>query len=122
MDPARDIAPTLQRFDRLIWTLIAMVAAAVLAAPFLSRFYIEWRSFAAPVMAALILVSAAWFYRRVRPDARLASGLENTAQVTAFAAVGAPLSYLAASANLPLQDHVLAAFDHGLGLDWRALL
>jgi len=57
-----------------------------------------------------------------RPDPRLASGLEATAQVVAFAAVGAPLSYLAAAANLPLQDHVFAAADRALDLDWRALL
>lgn len=122
MAPVHDIGPTLRRLDRLIWALIAAVAAVVLAAPVFSGFYVDWRSFAAPMTAVVMLTVLAWFYLRVRADARLASGLENTAQVVAFAAVGAPLSYLVASANLPLQDHVFAAVDHGFGLDWRALL
>src|SRR5207245_10817541 len=45
-----------------------------------------------------------------------------TAQVIAFAAVGAPLSYIAASANAPLWDHGLDVIDRALGLDWKALL
>ena len=39
----------------------------------------------------------------------------------AFAAVGAPLSYLAAAVNLPLQDQLFAAADRALDLDWRAM-
>jgi membrane-associated phospholipid phosphatase len=42
--------------------------------------------------------------------------------VISFAAVAAPLSYLAAATNLPLQDHMLDAADRALGLDWQALL
>jgi PAP2 superfamily len=115
-------AATLRRLDHLIWTMVAAVAAMVLAAPAMSGFYIVWPSFAAPVLVALALVAGAWFYRRLRNDPRLASGLECTAQVVVFAAVGAPLSYLAASANLPLQDHLFDGIDHALGLDWKALL
>lgn len=113
---------TLRRLDGLIWALIAAVAAIVLASPWVSRFSLRWTTFAVPAFAVLSLAGAAWFYRRCRPDPRLASGLEATAQVVAFAAVGAPLSYLAAAANLPLQDHVFAAADRALDLDWRALL
>jgi membrane-associated phospholipid phosphatase len=115
-------SPALRRLDRLIWALIASVAAIVLASPLVSSFFVEWKTFAAPLLAGLTLAGAAWVYRHPRPDARLASGLENTAQMIAFAAVGAPLSYLAAAANLPLQDHLFDAADRALGLDWRALL
>jgi membrane-associated phospholipid phosphatase len=115
-------SPALRRLDHLIWALIAAVMVIVLAAPFVSGFYIDVPTFLPPILATLILITAAWFYRRLRPDPRLASGLENTAQVIAFAAVGAPLSYLAAAANFPLQDQIFDAADRALGLDWNALL
>jgi hypothetical protein len=76
----------------------------------------------APALACAILVIAGFFYWRWRSDPRLASGLLSTAQVIAFAAVGAPLSYIAASANAPLCDHWLDAFDRAVGFDWKALL
>src|ERR1700728_2709777 len=114
--------PTFQRLDRLIWAAIAAVAAIVLAAPFLSGFSIKSSSFAPPLLASAVLTMVAWFYRRWRPDERLASGAENTAHLVAFAAVAAPLSYLAASANLPLQDQMLDVLDRMLHLDWRGLL
>jgi membrane-associated phospholipid phosphatase len=113
---------TLRRLDRLIWTAIAAIAAIMLTAPFLSSFFIKWSTFVAPLGAAAVLMAAAWFYRRWRPDERLASGAENTAQLVSFAAVAAPLSYLAASANLPLQDQMIDTLDHALHLDWRGLL
>ncbi len=113
---------TLRRLDGLIWALIAAVAAIALASPWVSRFSLSWTTFAVPALAVLALTGAACFYRRGRPDPRLASGLENTAQVVAFAAVGAPLSYLAAAMNLPLQDQLFAAADRALDLDWRAML
>jgi membrane-associated phospholipid phosphatase len=115
-------ALALRRLDHLIWAVIALVGAVVLVAPAISNFRIEWRTFAAPGLACLVLASLGWFYRRWRSDPRLSSGLSSTAQVIAFAAVGAPLSYLAASANLPLQDHTFDAIDRALGLDWRGLL
>jgi hypothetical protein len=115
-------ALALRRLDRLIWAMVALVAAIVLAAPAVSDFRIVWQAFIAPASAGTILVAVGWFYRRWRSDPRLASGATSTAQVIAFAAVGAPLSYLAASANLPLHDHALATIDRALGLDWKALL
>lgn len=115
-------APVLRRLDRLIWTTVAVVATIVLAATAVSDFRIEWRTFVAPALACAVLAAGAWFYRSWRSDPRLATGLSSTAQVIAFAAVGAPLSYLAASANLPLQDHAFDAIDRALGLDWRGLL
>ena len=69
-----------------------------------------------------MLAAAGLFYARVRPDPRLASGCLSTAQVIAFAAVAAPLSYLAAAADLPLNDRAYDAIDRALGLDWKAML
>ncbi len=112
----------LRRLDRLIWALIAGTAAVVAAAWVLSDFRIGWRSFLTPVIGTAVLLAAAWFYARWRTDARLAAGLACTAQVVAFAAVAAPLSYVAAAVALPLQDGLFDAMDHALGLDWQALL
>jgi hypothetical protein len=115
---------SLHRLDRLIWAIVAAVAAVVLAAPFLSGFYLDWRSFGAPAAAVIALCAGAWFYTHWRREPRLASGLQCTAQLVAFTAVGAPLSYIAAAAAaaFPLQDALFDSIDRALGLDWRALL
>jgi membrane-associated phospholipid phosphatase len=117
-------ADTLRRLDRTIWALVAAIAAVVVLAPFVSGFHIAWRSFAPPVAGSLALCAGAWFYRNWRRDQKLASGLECTAQLSAFAAVAAPLSYLAAAAGaaIPLQDGWLDAIDRAIGFDWMALL
>lgn len=114
----------LRRLDRSIWALVAMVTAIVLAAPLVSNFHIEWRSLAPTMAGTLVLCAGAWFYRHWRRDPRLEAGLQCTAQLVAFTAVGAPLSYLAAAAGaaFPLQDVTYEAIDRALGLDWRGML
>jgi hypothetical protein len=115
---------TLHRLDRMIWALVGIMAAIVLAAPLVSSFYLEWRAFAPPAMATAGLCAGAWFYRNRRRDPKLASGLGCTAQLIAFAAVAAPLSYLAAAggAAFPLQDAIFDAADRAMGFDWKAML
>src|SRR6516165_11843577 len=104
----------LRILDRLIWGMVAAVAAAVLAAARIGDFRVAWSTFMAPALACAILAMGGHFYSRWRSDPRLASGLLCTAQVIAFAAVGAPLSYIAATANAPLWDHGLAVIDRAL--------
>ena len=115
-------ALAIRRLDRLIWALLAATAAIVLTAPAVSDFRIVWHAFITPAAACSLLIAGSWFYRRWRTDPRLASGLTSTAQVVALGAVGAPLSYIAASAAFPLQDHALDVVDRALGLDWKAML
>lgn len=112
----------LHRLDGMIWVTIAAVAALVLASAMLSDFHLVWRSFLAPATTTAALLAGHWFYRNRRPDPRLAGALNSTAQVVAFAAVGAPLSYLAASLNFPLCDHWFEAADKTVGLNWFELL
>jgi hypothetical protein len=123
MGGTSDVA-ALRRLDHVIWTMIAAIAAVVLAAPLVSNFYIAWPSFGTPIVACLLLAAGAWFYDNWRCDPKLASGLQCTTQVIAFATVGAPLSYLAAgiSAVFPLQDHAFDVVDRALGFDWMAML
>src|SRR5262245_57370348 len=115
-------AERLHRIDCLIWAIIASIGTFVLVAGFASHFAIAWSTFAAPAICAAAMGSGSWYYRRIRGDMRISTALGGTAQMVAFTAVGAPLSYLAASANFPLQDHMFDAIDRALGLDWKALL
>lgn len=108
--------------DRLVWMSIGLVGVVVLAAPFFSTFKIDWLTFQWPALAGFAIAMGIWFYRRRREDPKIASALTGTGQILAFAAVAAPLSYLAASSNLPLVDSLFDACDRAMGFDWRGLL
>ena len=101
----------LQRADRLIWVVIVGVAAIDLAATAAGSFHIDWASFKKVVIGCGLLSLASWFYRTVRKDPLPADALMSTAQIAAFTAVGAPLSYIAASAALPLWDATFVRWD-----------
>jgi hypothetical protein len=44
-----------------------------------------------------------------------------TAQIVLITGIMAPLTYIAASTNLPMQDANLLALDRALHLDWRPM-
>ena len=46
--------------------------------------------------------------------------LGGTAQIVLITAIMTPLTYVAASTNLPMQDANLLAIDRALGFDWAA--
>jgi hypothetical protein len=75
-----------------------------------------------PAAATALLAAAGWFYRSVRGEDRLGAILSSTAHMVGFAAVAAPLSYIAAAAGFPLRDATLEAWDRQLGVDWAQLL
>lgn len=108
--------------DRIAWLAIGATAGVVLIAAMLGPFRIEWISFWKPALVSVLLLLMSWFYATVRQDASLAGALTAAAQLIAFAAVAAPLSYVAASAALPLWDNELAALDRRLGFDWMSWL
>jgi len=112
----------LRRLDCIIWTVIAAVAALDLLAAAFDGFRLAMTSFAAPGGTAFVLVIAARYYGIRRRDPHVASALESTAHVVAFAAVAAPLSYVAASAALPLQDAAFDSLDRAIRFDWNGLL
>lgn len=117
-----DIPDQLKHADRAVWIAIGVTAGAVLTASAIGSFQIEWVSFWKPAIVDCALILMSWFYSRIRKDAGLAEALLRAAQIIAFAAVAAPLSYVAASAGFPLWDGDLAALDHHLGFDWMAWL
>jgi membrane-associated phospholipid phosphatase len=117
---SREVA-ALRRLDGVIWGIAAGIAVLIFLVPLFSSFTIVWISFVVPAAVSAALALAGWFYQR-RSDVKLASALTGTAQIVAFAAVGGPLSYLAASFDWPLQDPLFDLMDRLLGFNWRSLL
>jgi membrane-associated phospholipid phosphatase len=115
-------AAGLRRLDGIIWAIIIALAVIMLIAPLASNFELVGRSFVTAGGATALSLAGYWLYQTRRPDPRLASALGGTAQIVAFAAVGAPFSYIAASLDLPLRDSWFDAADRALGLDWTSLL
>ncbi len=56
----------------------------------------------------------------LRRDPQVMFVLGGTAQIVLITAIMAPLTYIAASTNLPMQDANLLAIDRALHLDWAA--
>lgn len=110
------------RLNCLIWMSIAAVAAIVLAACAAGPFEPAWNSFVKATAASTGLAIAGRYYQTRRNEPGLALALTGTAQMIAFALVAAPLSYIAASAGLPLRDTTFVAWDQWLGFDWMSLL
>ena len=94
----------LLRLDSIIWAIIAAIAAFVAAVAAIGDFSILWSTYVAPSVGCIALATAAGYYLQLRNEPKIASALGGTAQMIAFTAVAAPLSYIAASANFPLHD------------------
>ena len=113
----------LRRAALAIWGTIGLIGLTMIAATCVTALQIEWRSFLAPVSCGALIAAAGWFYRSVRREPRLGAVLTSTSQIIAFAAVGAPLSYLAATAGFPLQDALFDSWDRQwLHLDWSSMM
>lgn len=111
-----------RRSDYVIWSTIAVVAAAVVVSGIMSTFIVVWSSFVRTILVSGLLIVASLFYRNIRKEQPLAEALCGASQIIAFASVAAPLSYIAASASLPLWDAQLAEWDQKFSLDWMAWL
>jgi hypothetical protein len=111
-----------QRADTAVWITIGVIAMAVTGFALLGPFELDLRSFLIPGAVTALLAAGAWFYRSVRRDRRLGAILSSTAHIIGFAAVGAPLSYIAATAGFPLQDAALEAIDRQMGINWAQLM
>jgi hypothetical protein len=115
-------AAGLRRLDAIIWATVVFVAGCMPIATAISDFRVAPETYIVPATVCLLLKLGARYYRGWREDHNVASALEATAQLIAFAAVAAPLSYVAASYSLPLQDAAMARWDHALGFDWKEFL
>ena len=112
----------LKRADAAVWITIGVIAMTDMGFALLGPFELDWHSFWIPGAVTALLAAGSWFYRSVRRDQRLGAILSSTAHIIGFAAIGAPLSYIAATAGFPAQDAALEAIDRHLGVDWAQLM
>lgn len=104
------------------WCLIGAILLATLVWMRVAGLNFAWESAALTVGACAGLAALAAFYRTWRPEPRIADTLTALAQVIAFGACAAPLSYAVAATAGPLWDSTFHSWDLALGLDWRAYL
>jgi hypothetical protein len=103
------------------WVPLALMAQLLAFSVATSDFSLQidsvfcWVTLAAAsfAVAGRHLISSKW-------GSRLGVILLSCAQIQVLLLLGAPLSYVAASMNFPLQDATFAYYDQLLGLDWPA--
>lgn len=102
------------------WCLLGTMTATLLAALALTHFSIEPLSALTPITVIGAYASYAYYKFRIpqKRDPFVIFTLGSTGQMLLIPAVMTPLTYIAASANLPMQDTMLNAIDHALHLDW----
>ncbi|MBV9739092.1 MAG: phosphatase PAP2 family protein [Hyphomicrobiales bacterium] len=107
---------------RVSWLLIAVSGAAAYAALLALGVTIELGRIALTVMLVAFFLAGSFFYLHIRPDRRLAIVTAATAFTLAFAASTGVLTYPAAATGEPTRDAMFMAFEHWIGIDWRALV
>jgi len=112
------------RLYRFNWFLIAVVLVVFGLSLLLTNFYIHPRNYLIVFAIAAVYGSFGW-YNAVSParqNPRIAFPLTAIAQMTVILPVMTSITYIATSANLPLVDANLLAWDRALGLDFRSYL
>jgi PAP2 superfamily protein len=103
------------------WVPLALMAQMLVFCVAASNFSLQIDSvFCQVVLTAASFAVAGRYLMSRNLGPRLAVVLLSGAQIQVLLLLGTPLSYVAASANLPLQDATFAYFDQLLGLDWCA--
>jgi hypothetical protein len=110
------------RLFAINWRLLALLAL-VLAVSFAISGFSFGLGGALVSYGFVALYGAFAYYNAKAPhrrDPQVVYVLGCTGQIIFATCILAPLSYVAAAANLPLQDANLYAIDRALGLDWQA--
>jgi hypothetical protein len=104
------------------WIVIAGLAVALVFTMVIAGFSIvPMSALMAGATAAVYLAAAFYNSRRgTKRDPLVIFALGSTGQVLVIAMLIGPMTYVAASADFPLQDANLAAIDRALGLNWPA--
>jgi hypothetical protein len=110
------------RFLLLNWIVVGTMGAALALSLAVTDFSIELSGLA--VAVGYVGLYAGFSHANARSPARrdpqVMFVLGGTAQIVLITVVMTPLTYVAASTNLPMQDASLLAIDRKLGLDWAA--
>ena len=72
------------------------------------------------VWAVGMLIAVAFFYFRTQRADPIMRAANSAAQLVAFTAAAAALSYLVTATNAPLADSALAASDKAIGFEWHS--
>jgi len=115
-----DEVATAWRFFRFNWVLLGGMGAAFALSFALTRFSVEWSGlvFSLGYVAIYAGFAHANAVSAKRRDPQVMFVLGATAQIVLVTVLMAPLTYVAAAINFPLQDANLLAVDQALGLDW----
>ena len=102
------------------WALLGLMALALALVMPLTGFSIKPMSLMEPVGIASVYSGVAYYnlYWRAKKNPTIIFILGSTGQILLIPILMTPMTYIAASADLPMQDRNLMALDQALGLDW----
>ena len=112
---------TIWRLFRINWIVLGALAAVLVVGMWAGGFSFGLAG-ALLSYGFVALYGAFALYNAKAPgrgDPQIVYVLGCTAQIVLATCIMAPLTYVAAAVNLPLQDANLYAIDQALGLDWR---
>jgi PAP2 superfamily len=116
-------AAAARKLFRLNWLLLAAMLAVLDATLLLTNFRIQPMGYlAALIIAAVYGISGHIHAQSSRGRPWISSLLTGIAQIILVVSVMISMTYMAAAANLPLQDARLLAFDRAIGFDFRAFV
>ena len=110
------------RLFRCNWVVLGMMTVALAVGMPLTGFSIAPISALKPFAIISPYIGFAYhnYYRPHKYDPKIIFILGSTGQILLIPVLMTPLTYVAASANLPMQDAALYALDRALGLDWMS--
>lgn len=117
-----DEVETAWRYFLANWLVIGAMGAALVLSLLVTSFSIELSSLVIAVGFVGLYGGFAHANARspARRDPQVMFVLGGTAQIVLITAIMAPLTYVAAAMNFPMQDAALLAADRALGFDWAA--
>jgi membrane-associated phospholipid phosphatase len=120
-DSALDVAALISN-SRIIWGVIAAMAAAAAFFFHATNLSFAWQSVDTVLVCVVGLMAVSYFFRRIRPAFSIGFSTECCAQLMLVLSIGCAMSYPLATTGFPYRDAVLNAADTWMGLDWRAYL